>query len=268
MEFSQVSVLIPCRDGEKTLESTIRSLLNQELDVSIVIADDASKDKTPDVIHFFKKYGKVKSVRYPRREPRNYARVPVLINMASKVSLPSDFYMISGDDSVYPPDYLKKLINFMRNDEVELASGYFDKYEHRTLPSGSGRLITAALFKKITPFPNGMGWESWMIYKALLMGKRVAVYPIRYKHERKYSYKSTLTFGYSAYVNGVPFIFTLLRALRSLVLGIHTPINSIFIVIGHLEYIVRNIEKFDTAPFVYNLHKWRIKKFIRRLIDA
>lgn len=261
-----VTSLIPCRDGEKTLPHTIQSLLSQDVETFVVVADDASIDSTPKILKEFSETGKVWFVRYPRREPRDYARVPVLLNMTLKIAPPANFYMISGDDSIYPPDYLSKLINLMQRDGVELASGYHDRYGNLTLPGGSGRLISASLFKKITPFPHSIGWESWMIYKTQLMGRKIAVYPLRFEHERKYSVRSTWTFGHSAYVNGVPFIFTLSRALKSLIFGIHTPINAVSIVFGHLEYMIRNAEKLDCAPFVYALHKWRIRLFIRSML--
>jgi glycosyltransferase involved in cell wall biosynthesis len=257
-----VTVLIPCRDGESTLRATIKSLLNQTVKTFIVVADDASVDDTPKILKEFSETDRVHSVRYPRREPKNYARVPVLLNMAAKIAQESDFYMISGDDCFYPPDYISNLIEFMQRDKVELAAGFCGD-EIPAAPHGSGRVISAALFKEITPFPQSIGWESWMLYKTMSMGKKIAVYPIRFEHGRKYSLGSTWTFGHSAYVNGVPFIFTVLRSVKSLVLGTHTPINALSIVLGHLEYMLRKPEKLDCAKFTSNWHKWRIKQFIR-----
>jgi len=259
-----VTVLIPCRDGGSTLRTTIESLLNQTVKTSVAVADDASLDDTPIILKELSKTGRVQSIRYPKREPRNYARVPVLLNMLLNILSPADFYMISGDDCIYPPEYLAKLISFMRNDNVDLASGCHDakNYKHLTLPSGSGRLVTATLFKRITPLPSSIGWESWMVYKAQSLGKKVAVYPIEFEHRRGYSFKSARTFGYSAYVNGVPFIFTIFRAIKSTFTGIHTPINAVSIPLGQLEYMIRRAEKLDCAPFVSSAYKWRMKQVI------
>ncbi len=260
----KVSVLIPCRDGESSLQTTVESILNQTVDTFVAVADDASVDDTPKILKKLSGTGRVLSVRYHKREPRNYARVPVLLNMLLNVLPPADFYMISGDDCVYPLDYLEKLITFMRNDKVDLASGCHDikNFSHLTLPSGSGRLISVKLFKKITPLPNSIGWESWMIYKTQSLGRKVAVYSVQYEHRREYSFGSTRTFGYSAYVNGVPFIFTLFRALKSMFSGLHNPINSISIPLGQLEYMIKGATKLDCASFVNNMYKWRIKQSI------
>ena len=94
-----VTAIIASRDGEETLPATLRSLRNQTIPVEIVVADDHSLDSTPDILN---KFG-VTSIRYPRREPRNYHRVPHLYNLAWKYSPPSDYWMISGDDNVPPP---------------------------------------------------------------------------------------------------------------------------------------------------------------------
>jgi len=264
----KVTALIPCRDGEKTIRNTIVSLLNQTVETFIAVADDASIDNTPIILKELSETGRVRSIRYPRREPRNYAKVPVLLNMALNICPDSDFFMISGDDCVYPPDYAKKLISFMRNDNVDLASGCHDVkvFKHLTLPSGSGRLVTARLFKRITPLPSNIGWESWMIFKAKSMGMKVAVYPVRYEHRRQYSFGSTRTFGYSAYVNGVPVIFTIFRALKYIIFGIHTPVNAVSIPLGQLEYMIRKPEKLDCAAYVNNAYKWRIKQFLAGIL--
>jgi len=266
----KVAVLIPCRDGELTLRVTIESLLNQTVKTFIAVADDASVDDTPKILKEQSETGRVHSVRYPRRELRNYAKVPVLLNMLLGVLSPADFYMISGDDCIYPPEYLSKLISFMRNDNVDLASGCHDvkNYRHLTLPSGSGRLVVATLFRRITPLPNSIGWESWMIYKAQSLGRKVAVYPVEFEHRREYSFGSTWTFGYSAYVNGVPFIFTVFRAMKSLFTGLHTPVNAVSIPLGQLEYMVKGAEKLDCAPFVNSMYKWRIKQSITGVLHG
>jgi hypothetical protein len=107
-----------------------------------------------------------------------------------------------------------------------------------------------------------------MIYKAQSLGRKTAIYPLKYEHKREYSFTSTRTFGYSAYVNGVPFIFILFRAVKSLILGIHTPLNAISIPLGYLEYMIKRPERLDSARFVENVHKWRIKKTIAGIVDG
>jgi len=263
----KVTVLIPCRDGEKTLRNTIISLLNQTADTYIAVADDASVDSTSTILKEFSATSKVLSVRYPRREPRNYARVPVLLNMILNVYPDSDFFMISGDDSVYPKNYISMITEFMNKEKVDIASGYFENYNPTSVPSGSGRVISSNFFKKITPFPPNIGWESWVLYKALSLGRKVAVYPIKFQHIRKYSIQSLWTFGHSAYLNGTPLIFTIGRSVKAFLFKEHTLLGALAIVSGHVEYILRHPTTLDTAQFVNELQKWRIKSKILTRIN-
>lgn len=263
----QVVALIPCRDGEKTVSRTVQSLLDQTVETAVVVADDASVDNTPQILRNFEiaTSGKVRHVRYHRREPKDYGRVPALLNMALEAAPSAPHYMISGDDSLYPRHYVEEVVGFMEREGVDICSGYFGEHE-RILPSGSGRVISSSILRKIAPFPRSIGWESWMLYKAMAMGRKVAVYPVEFYHSRGYSLRSTLTFGFSAYLNGVPLIFTMARTLKTLVTGIHSPLNAISITFGHLEYMLRRPERFDIAPFVYDFHKKRIKKTINELL--
>jgi len=261
-----VVALIPCRDGQDNIERTIRSILNQSVKTFVSVADDASIDNTPNILKNLSKTGRVRYIRYTRREKKDYARVPVLLNMALRISPPARYYLISGDDCIYPKDYCENLIKRMEKDRVDMCSGFTRRYNSSSLPSGSGRLITSELFKKITPLPRTIGWESWMIYKTLYLGKRVSVYPIEFKHYRKYSIKSTWTFGQSAYVNGVPLTFTLLRTIKNVILNEHNLINSLAILLGHIEYSIRKVEKLDIAPFTRKMHLRRLSGFVHNLL--
>lgn len=49
--YPRVSVLVPCRNEEKRLESNLRSLLSQDYpDFEVVVLDDNSTDATPDIL--------------------------------------------------------------------------------------------------------------------------------------------------------------------------------------------------------------------------
>jgi glycosyltransferase involved in cell wall biosynthesis len=263
----KVTVLIPCRDGESTLGRTLESLLAQTVKTDIVIANDASIDSTPKIIEKIKFTfpGRIKSVMYPRREHKSYSRVPILLNMAIKeTNKKGQFVMISGDDSIYPLDYLEKLINHMRNDKVDISSGFINKYSSSEAPSGSGRVLSYTIFMMLIPFPENIGWESWMLYKAKSLGKKMRVYPVKFEHSKPYSYKSTWTFGQSAYLNGSPFIFTLARSLKAMILREHTPLNALSLIFGHMEYMLRRPQKLDTSEFVENMQKYRLKEAVMR----
>lgn len=257
----KVSILIPCRNGEKTLPETLDSLLKQTIQTEIVVADDASVDATPQIIKQFE----VQSVRHPTREPRNYARVPTLINMALEIAPPADYYMISGDDNIYPPDYLEKLIKFMQRDGVDLASGYNKSFSSTKTPTGSGRIMSASSFKKLMPLPENVTWDTWMLFKMLQTGAKYRAYPVKKKHlkERRVAYSH----GHAAHILGTPLVFTLFRVAKRIVRK-KRPLQALSIFIGQLEYMLRRIPKMKIAPFVYQIRKYRIKRKILKTMKV
>jgi len=261
-QLYDVVALIPCRDGQENIEQTVHSILNQTVFTFVSVVDDASIDGTPKLLEGLAKTGRVRYVRYPRRENRDYARVPVLLNMALKISPPGRFYLISGDDCTYGAEYCETLIESMKRDKVDVCSGSIGKYSGEVEPSGSGRLVTSSFLMQVTPFPYSIGWETWMLYKAAYLHRKLAVYPVELKHHRKYSVRSTWTFGQSAYVNGVPLLFTLLRTFKNISRGELGPFNSLSILLGQIEYTIRRANKLETAHFVKKVKKQEIKNVI------
>lgn len=243
-DIMKVAVLIPCRDGEKTLPDTLESLLNQTIPVKIVVADDHSIDTTPKILEDYQ----IQSIRYPKREPKNYDRIPILINMAYKVAPPSDFYMISGDDQIFPPSYIEQIINLMTQDKIHLASGYNKHKAYKTTkaPTGAGRIMTSRILKELMPLPHNNTWDTWMLYKMSKMGLEYKVYPfpkIHMKERRK-----APTHGQAAHRLGRPLAYTIFRSINEAIKG--KPILGLSIFLGHLEYKVRRVPKMEIAPFI------------------
>lgn len=240
----KVAVLIPCRDGEKTLPDTLESLLNQTIPVKIVVADDHSIDATPKILEDYQ----IQSIRYPQREPKNYDRIPILINMAYMATSPSDFYMISGDDQIFPPSYIERIINLMTQDKIHLASGHNKHKAYKTTkaPTGAGRIMTSRILKKLMPLPSNNTWDTWMLYKMSQMGLEYKVYPfpkIHMKERRK-----APTHGQAAHRLGRPLVYTIFRSINEAIKG--KPILGLSIFLGHLEYKVRRVPKMEIAPFI------------------
>jgi len=250
----EVSVLIPSRDGEKTLPTTLHSLLNQQADVFITVANDASIDSTLQILEDFKDFGRVEYVTYPRREPKNYARVPALINLAREIAPVAEYYMVSGDDTFYPPDYIRKVCDYMKRDGVHIASGNDVRKPRKKTgsPSGSGRILTVKAWMELTPFPESIVWETGSLFKANMLGMKTAVYPMRMIHLRPYSVKSLWTFGHAAHILGIPLLITLGRVIKSIVRRKYSPLGSLSILLGQIEYILRKVKKADIAPYIRN----------------
>lgn len=253
------SIIIPCRDGEKNLAYTLDSLLCQTEPVSIIVIDDHSIDKTPEILKKYAEKG-VKSIKYPTREERSYSRVGKIINHGLDLLPRAPFYMISGDDTEYPPEYVEKITSYMKLEESSIASGYIKKYNRTNKPCGTGRIFTQEQWRKLTPFLESIAWETVCLYEALQENKTLSVYPIKMVHLKPLSNESIETFGHGAYILGVPFKWTILRAIKDFFIGNLTLTQSISLIKGHYEYHRKKQQKLPISPFVNKHHEQRLKK--------
>lgn len=260
----RVSVLIPCRDGEEHLEATIKSLLAQTIPLAITVIDDHSTDSTPDILA---KYPKVQAIRYPTREPKGYDRIGKLLNLGLKVAPKAPYYMVSGDDTFFPPDYVEKVTSLMEENEAAIASGYAQEFNPKEAPDGSGRLFTAQAWNRLTPFYENIAWESGPLQKATYLGLKFQKYPIKKKHLRPYSPASLRSFGHSSYTLGNPLLWTIGRVTKDILTRNKSPHLALNILIGHLEFIAQRKPKIEMAPIISRqkilLLKQKIPRFSR-----
>ena len=241
------SVIIPTRDGEAYLETTITSLLNQTVRVSITVVDDHSIDGAPDILAEF---SQIIVIRNPIREPKSHERIGKLLNMG-RASMPrAQFYMVSGDDTRFPVDYIERVTELMIRDGVAIGSGHARKYSKTAAPDGSGRIYTAELWDRLMPFLESSGWESGMMIRARHMGFSLQKYPIKKEHLRPYSLASQRNDGYGSYTLGNPLIWSVLRVIKVLCKRQRTPRGAFSILFGHIEYMLKGKPKVDFADRV------------------
>jgi peptidoglycan/xylan/chitin deacetylase (PgdA/CDA1 family)/glycosyltransferase involved in cell wall biosynthesis len=114
---SMISIVIPARNEEKLLGACLESLKNQAFDGSfeIIVADNASTDKTAEVA---KRYG-VKVV-YEPKPGVVYARQAGTAVASGEIIIQADA------DTVYPPDWLRRIDKFFSTHprHVALAGTY------------------------------------------------------------------------------------------------------------------------------------------------
>ena len=171
-------VAVVARNAAQHLPSTLYSLLHQTLKPKqLVVVDDGSNDATGEILrHYAHEYSRlVKVLTLPDRG-YDIRRVPSNINLAWKsaaaAGLKTDYFMISGDDCSYPPDYSKSLISRMiSKPQLVVTSGRPSSktnvsQEHS--PSGSGRMIRCSFWREVgEKYPLKAGWETWLLYKAV-----------------------------------------------------------------------------------------------------
>jgi len=261
-------VIIPSKNGEATIEQTLQSLLGQTIPPKkIIVIDDASTDGNPQVL---KKFPEILTIRLVHNLPRNFARVPELVNLGiSRISKPCSYAMISGDDCIYQQNYVELLLKeFERDSQLLICSGSHmrQKIVEKASPHGSGRIIRYSFLKDVLPFPESIGWESWILFKALQNGGRVErISNVSYQHLRPYSSSSVWTFGQSMYELGYPFWFVFGRFVKN-VLFEPNKLRQFHMFRGFLEYKLERKPKLDVANFVANYQRQRIKKLIEKVV--
>jgi len=113
-----VSVIMPVYNGEKTIQLAINSLFAQTYKNWIcIIVDDASNDKTSEVLAGFKNNRKFRIITLRHNMGRGYARQMALDNAEG------DLVAFLDADDFYHPAKLSRQVKFLKeNPDVSLVS--------------------------------------------------------------------------------------------------------------------------------------------------
>lgn len=118
---SKVSVIIPCRNEEKYIEQTLKSLINQE-DLpggyEIIVVDGKSQDRTTEIVEKLRSdFPHIKLVINEKQV------TPTALNLGIKES-DGEYICILGAHSIYSKNYLSSCLNlFTLHPEVAGVGG-------------------------------------------------------------------------------------------------------------------------------------------------
>lgn len=120
----KVSIIVPTFNSAKTVEDTIKSIINQNyIDFQIIIQDGGSTDNTKDIV-----------AKYPmamlgwRSEPDNgiYDAMNKGISRAT-----GEIVAILNSDDTWLPNVLERVVSvFVRNPDVGIVSGSIEAWEN------------------------------------------------------------------------------------------------------------------------------------------
>ncbi|MGN8936902.1 glycosyltransferase family 2 protein [Collinsella sp. HCP28S3_E5] len=174
-----VSIVVPCYNAERTIESCLDSLLGQEFQrLEIICVNDGSTDKTAEMLDLYRS-------RYPEvvvASQENSGAWAARLSGIQKAE--GDYIMFLDSDDVAVPGFITKMYEFASSINCDLAVCGFNRIDAAT-----GKLMSAEFCKPLDSFSlcnnpsrllqiNPAPWNK--IYKAsLLKGvHRLSVAPV------------------------------------------------------------------------------------------
>lgn len=113
---NKISVVLPCCNGEKTLEKTLQSINNQNCNLELIFVDDGSTDSTLEIFKNYK-FSKNCSTRLITRENRGF-----LYSLDEGIKLASgDFIARIDSDDIWLENHLILIMKeFDKDDSIVL----------------------------------------------------------------------------------------------------------------------------------------------------
>lgn len=165
------------RDSEESISDVMESMINQSYKPEkICVVDDGSSDNTGKILDEYKeKFPSLINVIHTDSKTRDYSRLPKLWNMC--LTKEYDFHMVGAGDVVYEKDYAKKIMQKLEeNPNLAICSGDHKPFKTK-VPHGGGRFVRQSFFfKNYEKYYEIMGYESEIIFRALLQGYDVKVF--------------------------------------------------------------------------------------------
>lgn len=148
--------LLTVKDGERTVARSLNSILNQSVKPSLVcIVDDGSTDSTSEILERLRASTHIINIITLPNKGYDIRRIVNNWNTACEYVKNSggdyDYLLISGDDAIFPSDYVARLEAEMEGDsKLVVASGNrgFEPSDYLSLPEGAGRLIRLSFSNK------------------------------------------------------------------------------------------------------------------------
>ena len=268
-------VALVTRNGGEHIRGTLDSIFSQSLKPrKVIVVVDGSTDGTERLLAGYtdQYQALLEVVSLPdrgydiRRVPSN---INVAWNRAQALSLGTGFFMISGDDCIYPRDYVENLITRMECEPGLVvtsgrpSAGGGMSYEHS--PSGSGRLVRCSFWRIIgSAYPLKAGWETWLLYKAREIGFKVAlIQNVTFRHVRPRGAKHQFAY-WGAAMHGLGYLplYALGRIVKNLAIETMPLEGSMNMLRGYLAACLGSSDTF-IAPFDRSLRDFVGKDQLR-----
>lgn len=183
----KISIITVCYNSEKTIEQTIKSVVNQSYNnIEYIIVDGKSKDGTLEIIKKYqKKYPKI--IKYISEKDKGIFDA---MNKGLKMSTGDYAGILNSDDLLANNNVIKKMVDFLEKDDYD---GFYANivYMNNELNAVKRNVIAGKVSKKLGwVMPHGTMYLKKNIYEEYgyydLTYKITADYEFTIRMLRKY----------------------------------------------------------------------------------
>jgi len=111
MNYSDTTIVIPTLNEEKNIDEVLKMLSSLYSGISIIVADDGSRDKTQDIIKSYHKKNK-KIVLLNRSKELIHGLTASVVDAAKKVK--TKYIVVMDGDMQHPPEKVKDIVEKLR----------------------------------------------------------------------------------------------------------------------------------------------------------
>jgi glycosyltransferase involved in cell wall biosynthesis len=116
----KVSIVLPTHNGSRYLRQSIDSCLQQTFkNIELIIVDDGSTDKTPEIIKSYKD----KRIRYIKHKENR--GLPHSLNTGFSYAT-GEYLTWTSDDNIFAAEAIEKMLSFLKENKLEFV--YCDFY--------------------------------------------------------------------------------------------------------------------------------------------
>ncbi len=270
-------IITPAYNEEKFLQSTIDSVLNQNLlPVEWIIVDDQSTDKTSNLVKEASK--KHKWISYLKKEKKDNTGPGKAVMEAFYFGYDNkrvddfDVVMKLDADIILPKNYISEIIKRMEDDKkigicggICLTNGMEESITNLDHVRGAIKCYRKKCFLEIGGLLKSMGWDTVDEHSARFFNWSVEVFTdLKVHHQRKTNFK----FGYikAGYINGkmlysirMDFLLMLTNVMKW---SLRFPyiISALFLFLGYIKSMIFFEKKIVSKELGVFIRKYRYKK--------
>ena len=175
-------IAISARNEGERIRRTLNSIRDQTISTYTVVVNDGSIDDTGEIARELA--DEVYDLPFHKDSYVAKPELAASFNIAFKAlkKVKPKYIMVSGGDVYYPPEYIEKISNAMKRDNITIASGLVEGEEWVSQPRGGGRIYEGIWFENAGySYPVTYGFESALLNRALSDEKQISCYNISFK---------------------------------------------------------------------------------------